>query len=252
MKIRKWTEFQHFKDRNPPWIKLHKNILDQRDISVISDRSFRVLVGLWLLASEDTQKQGILPEIDDIAFRLRIDKSELLKSLQELKHFIDDYDITMISSGYQGDNKPISLTRSQETETETETETTPPLSPPRKKAKSKAFKKPTPAEVDAYSASRPDKPDIPGDEFCDSYEAKGWKIGKSPMKDWKAAVRTWESNRKREINNAAHQQIPGRRQTETEIHGKIYRDMLASQLGNGDIREDANPVSPALDEIAWN
>jgi hypothetical protein len=24
------------------------------------------------------------------------------------------------------------------------------------------------------------------------YEAKGWMIGKNKMKDWKAAVRTWE------------------------------------------------------------
>ncbi|TXH46901.1 MAG: hypothetical protein E6Q97_28450 [Desulfurellales bacterium] len=30
--------------------------------------------------------------------------------------------------------------------------------------------------------------------FVDHYEAKGWLIGKSPMKDWKAAVRTWVKN----------------------------------------------------------
>jgi hypothetical protein len=28
--------------------------------------------------------------------------------------------------------------------------------------------------------------------FWDFYESKGWVIGKSPMKDWRAAVRTWE------------------------------------------------------------
>jgi hypothetical protein len=28
--------------------------------------------------------------------------------------------------------------------------------------------------------------------FVDFYEAKGWKVGNTPMKDWKAAVRTWE------------------------------------------------------------
>ena len=31
-------------------------------------------------------------------------------------------------------------------------------------------------------------------QFFDYYESKGWKVGKSPMKDWKASVRTWEKN----------------------------------------------------------
>lgn len=31
--------------------------------------------------------------------------------------------------------------------------------------------------------------------FVDFYTARGWKVGKSPMKDWRAAVRTWEKNR---------------------------------------------------------
>jgi len=26
------------------------------------------------------------------------------------------------------------------------------------------------------------------------YESNGWRVGKNPMKDWKAAVRTWERN----------------------------------------------------------
>ena len=30
--------------------------------------------------------------------------------------------------------------------------------------------------------------------FINHYESNGWKVGKNPMKDWKAAVRTWESN----------------------------------------------------------
>jgi len=31
-------------------------------------------------------------------------------------------------------------------------------------------------------------------QFFDYYEANGWRVGKNPMKDWKAAVRTWERN----------------------------------------------------------
>ena len=114
-RIRNWNEFQHFKDRMPPWIKLHKRILDQRDINVISDRSFRVLIGLWLLASEDKEMQGGLPEIADIAFRLRMPERDLLKAFQELTPFLERDDINAISTRYQVDEP--------ETETETYTET---------------------------------------------------------------------------------------------------------------------------------
>jgi len=114
MKIKNWNKFQHFKDRRPPWIKLHRDILEQRDINMISDRSFRVLVGLWLLASEDEAMEGGLPPIDDIEFRLRIPKSQIQKALTELDAFVIQDDIKAISERYQ-DDEP-------ETETETETE----------------------------------------------------------------------------------------------------------------------------------
>jgi len=32
------------------------------------------------------------------------------------------------------------------------------------------------------------------EKFLDHYESNGWKVGRNPMKDWKAAVRTWERN----------------------------------------------------------
>lgn len=58
----------------------------------------------------------------------------------------------------------------------------------------KRFTIPTPEEVQAYCEDR--KNGILGQQFCDFYSSKGWKIGKEPMKDWKAAVRTWEMRRK--------------------------------------------------------
>lgn len=58
---------------------------------------------------------------------------------------------------------------------------------------SKRFVPPTPEEVNAYCRERHNG--IDGNEFCDFYISKGWKVGKNPMKDWKAAVRTWERSR---------------------------------------------------------
>lgn len=67
----------------------------------------------------------------------------------------------------------------------------PPLSPngdipPR----GKRFTPPTVDEVRAYCLERSNNVDA--EKFVDFYTAKGWKVGKNPMKDWRAAVRTWE------------------------------------------------------------
>ncbi len=52
------------------------------------------------------------------------------------------------------------------------------------------FIKPTPAEVEAYAGSI--GYELDGGEFCDFYASKGWMVGKSPMRDWQASVRTWK------------------------------------------------------------
>lgn len=59
---------------------------------------------------------------------------------------------------------------------------------------SKRFKKPTVQEVAEYCTERGNK--VNAQNFVDFYESKGWKVGGSPMKDWKAAIRTWEQRDK--------------------------------------------------------
>ena len=51
-------------------------------------------------------------------------------------------------------------------------------------------KYPTLDEVKAYCNERNNRVDP--ERFIDYYTSNGWKVGKNPMKDWKAAVRTWE------------------------------------------------------------
>jgi len=58
----------------------------------------------------------------------------------------------------------------------------------------KTFIKPTVEDVKNYCLER--KNNINAETFIDFYESKGWKIGKNKMKDWKAAVRTWEKRQK--------------------------------------------------------
>ena len=56
--------------------------------------------------------------------------------------------------------------------------------------RAKRFTPPTLDDVSAYVRERGSNVDP--QRFLDFYTAKGWMVGKNPMKDWKAAVRTWE------------------------------------------------------------
>ena len=87
---------------------------------------------------------------------------------------------------------------------EREGETTPPpplqcntdVTPKKKKA-SQRFTPPTVDEVKAYCTERGNGVDA--QRFVDFYTSKGWLVGKNKMKDWKAAVRTWEQRDKKEV-----------------------------------------------------
>lgn len=60
------------------------------------------------------------------------------------------------------------------------------------KNKAKRFTPPTLEEVTAYCIERNNSVDP--QHFIDYYTSNGWLVGKNKMKDWKAAVRTWERN----------------------------------------------------------
>jgi hypothetical protein len=62
----------------------------------------------------------------------------------------------------------------------------------KKDSKNKNFTPPTLEEVKNYCQER--KNNVNAKKWFDFYSAKGWKIGKNSMKDWKAAVRTWEED----------------------------------------------------------
>ncbi len=60
----------------------------------------------------------------------------------------------------------------------------------KEKNKRKNFIKPTIEEVKEYCLERNNN--IDAENFIDYYNSNGWKVGKNPMKDWKATIRTWE------------------------------------------------------------
>lgn len=68
-----------------------------------------------------------------------------------------------------------------------------------KKEKVSRFIKPSLAEIKEYCTNRNNG--IDPQAFFDFYESKGWKIGNTPMKNWQAAVNTWERRKKQEVGN---------------------------------------------------
>lgn len=62
------------------------------------------------------------------------------------------------------------------------------------RASASRFKPPTVEEVSEYCRERKNRVDP--QRFVDYYTSNGWKVGRNTMKDWKAAVRTWEKNDK--------------------------------------------------------
>src|SRR5215469_15093875 len=68
----------------------------------------------------------------------------------------------------------------------------PALTTPQNNAKSATWVRPTLEDVTAYCHERGDL--VNPERWFNYYSANGWKIGRNAMRDWKAAVRTWERN----------------------------------------------------------
>ena len=74
------------------------------------------------------------------------------------------------------------------------------------KSSSKKFIKPTVEEIRAYCEER--KNGLDAQAFFDFYESKGWLVGKSKMKDWRASVRNWNRRNNEESKAAGNSSYP--------------------------------------------
>lgn len=95
MRPKNWNQFQHYKDRCPPWIKLHRDLLNNRDFMSLSIAGKALAPMLWLLASE-SQDGSFDSSIEELVFRLRMPEKDIkdgLKSLIDKGFFIDDSNV---------------------------------------------------------------------------------------------------------------------------------------------------------------
>lgn len=119
---------------------------------------------------------------------------------------------TKVANGSRGGRPPVNNRKPNETEnnrTEPEETETAKKEERRKKKEDKRdsigrFIPPTIEQVTEYCRERNNG--VNPVKWFNYYTANGWKVGKNPMKDWKAAVRTWEEG---ESNNGKHRSSSG-------------------------------------------
>jgi len=78
-----WKSFQHYKDRDPPWIKLHRGLLNNYEFFSLPVASKALAPLLWLIASENEDGR-IVTSLDALAFRLHMTRGDLADALSPL------------------------------------------------------------------------------------------------------------------------------------------------------------------------
>lgn len=145
---------------------------------------------LWCYMSKETMgkdldlsKQSVINIINSLIEKELVYKNPITKHLR----------VTSVFMSYLNDYKK--FTDGKETLLERSknfTETGKKTLPNNNTNNKNTFIRPTAEQINEYSKEIGFTLD--GSQFIDHYEARGWLIGKNPMKDWKAAVRTWKRN----------------------------------------------------------
>jgi len=99
--------------------------------------------------------------------------------------------------------------------------------------KEERFRRPTVEEVRAYCEER--RNGIDAEAFVAFYESNGWRVGRNPMKDWRAAVRTWEAKRKGEPKPRTGS--PKKEQSLTDYYRNLMAELHKTQNDDNGIDE---------------
>lgn len=125
IQICRWDEFQHFKKRDPIWIKLYRKLRNDRKWRTLPAKESKMLVDLWMLAADGDDAGKIHLTDEEIAWELRMDPDEVRPCLEVIAtHGF----IKLISERYQSDS-PHALARDRGRERDRDRETTATASP---------------------------------------------------------------------------------------------------------------------------
>ena len=113
LRIRNWERYQHYRDRNPPWVKLHFSLLSSADWVTLADSDRVLLIASMLLASKNN---GEVPEDPDYVQRVAyLAKKPNFGNLIRCGFLTSDSASNMLADA----SKTLAVAR-PETETETE------------------------------------------------------------------------------------------------------------------------------------
>lgn len=220
MKPKNWDAFQHYKDRCPPWIKLHRGLLNDRSFMCLPIESKALAPMLWLLASE-SQDGEFDGSIEELSFRLRLSSKEVEKGLKPL---IDNgffiADSAMLASCYQG--------AIPETERETETKTE-----KRQIARGTRLPNNWVPDSDLAAWSKAERPDLDLRqvlmEFRDYWSALAG--AKAVKLDWDATWRNWV--RKQNASKSVAQADVARATVPASVHALDSARRQKDELAQG-------------------
>lgn len=183
------------------WFRVYTEIIDDPKMAKMDNSTFRVFIYLLAVASEAGNDGKINMTIEDISWRIRTPSDTLILAIKYLsenniiqtqkneiivtnwkkRQFMSD-DINARVKRFREKQGNVSCNVScnvRDTDTDTE-----------QREGKKTFSQPSIDDVSKYCQER--KNSVDPQMFIDFYTAKNWMIGKNKMKDWKAAVRTWE------------------------------------------------------------
>ncbi len=185
-KVKNWDDFQHYKDRNPPWIKLHNHLLDDYDFECLSDAAKGHLLCIWMLASRT--KNSMPFDTSWISKKIGSSSKVNLTALIESGFLVMEHDAsTPLQSGEQPATPSAPSVEESRGETEKSRD---------RVEKNVRFTPPTHDEAFAYFSEKGLVSDRETEKFINFYQMKGWMVGKNKMKDWKAGIRNWIKNAK--------------------------------------------------------
>lgn len=142
------------------------------------------------------EKYGMIEIVDNVIFVSNWEKYQNVEGMERIreqtrKRVAKHRELKKLECNVTGN---VTVTQSNATDIDKDIDIDKRKDIPKGISKRKCFTPPTVDEVRAYCQERGNN--IDPQRFVDFYESKDWHIGKDKMKNWKAAVRTWESRDK--------------------------------------------------------
>lgn len=162
--------------------------LDEKEENVQITIQYLLKSGLLEMCSDE---EYYLPDTKD-STGCETAAASRMRKCRAKKDKLDSNNVTpRLQSGYGEIEKEIEKEKELEIEKDSSAKST--------TTKRKRFEKPTLSEIKQYCIERGNKVDA--QHFFDYYESNGWRVGKNSMKNWQAAVRTWERSEYRKPNS---------------------------------------------------